>query len=71
MTDMRDPKKVLEFAGDDTVAVMNRDKVAGYFTSAKSVEENVIRYVSNDDLMKSVNKIKEDYADALDYLKDK
>jgi len=31
MTDMRDPKKVLEFAAGEPVAVMNRNKVISYF----------------------------------------
>ena len=31
LTDLRDPMKVIEAAGDDPVAIMNRNKVIGYF----------------------------------------
>lgn len=39
LTDLRDPKKVLEFAGDEPVAVMNRNKVVGYFIPVSAIPD--------------------------------
>ncbi len=71
MTDMRDPKKVLEFAGNDTVAVLNRNQTVGYFTPSKVAEENSVRYADMHDVRESAQKMKEKYQKALDYLQDK
>lgn len=70
MTDMRDPKKVLEFAGDEPVAVMNRDKVVGYFTPENGVADTVT-HVPHARAIASVKDTISEHAKALDYLKDK
>lgn len=71
MTDMRDPAKVLEFANGETVAVLNRNKTVGYFTPASVVEKNAIEHISDEVFKTSLEKVKKDFSETLDYLKDK
>ncbi len=37
MTELRDPKKVVEKAGDKPVAILNRNQLEGYFVPAAAV----------------------------------
>ncbi|MCY4426302.1 MAG: hypothetical protein OXC05_04650 [Halieaceae bacterium] len=39
ITELREPKKVLESAGSQPVAVLNRSRVVGYFVPAAAVEK--------------------------------
>lgn len=71
MTELRDPKKVLEFAAGEPVAVMNRNNTMGYFTPAEKVQENSIRYATRTEVTSVMKDIKKQYAKGLDYLKDK
>ena len=71
MADMRDPAKVLEFANGETVAVLSHDKVVGYFAPASVFEENTTEHVSGEAFELSLEKVKKDYSDTLDYLKDR
>lgn len=54
MTELREPRKVLEHAGSEPVAVLNRSNVVGYFVPASAVEK--LEYVEASD---------KDVADAL------
>ena len=71
LTELRDPKKVIENAGDKPVAILNRNQLQGYFVPASAVEK--INFTAADDgaagelLRKRMAKLKP----TLDYLKDK
>jgi hypothetical protein len=71
LTELRDPAKVLEKAGSSPVAVLNRNKVVGYFVPVGAVEELQIREAPMDYTLKHFAEQKKRLAPALDYLKDK
>ena len=71
LTELRDPAKVLEKAGSSPVAVLNRNKVVGYFVPAAAVDDQQVREASIEDTLKHFDARKQQLAPALDYLKDK
>jgi len=70
LTDFRDPMKVIEAAGDSNVAIMNRNKLVGYFVPASRTEVD-FEYVSKEEFEKVLPKVLEEEKEVLDYLKDK
>ena len=70
LTDLRDPMKVIEAAGNETVAIMNRNKVVGYFVPEQKTEVEY-SYLSREEFDKLLPIILEDEKDVLEYLKDK
>lgn len=50
LTELREPKKVIEEAGDQPVAVMNRNQVVGYFVPVSAVERFELKYASDAEL---------------------
>lgn len=71
LTELRDPAKVLEKAGSSPVAVLNRNKVVGYFVPAAAVEAFEVREASAEETLRHFAAQKSRLAPALDYLKDK
>lgn len=71
MTELREPKKVIEEAGDQPVAVMNRNQVVGYFVPVSCVERVKIEYVSDTDLDVILTDQDALTADGVAYLRDK
>lgn len=71
LTELRDPAKVLEKAGSSPVAVLNRNKVVGYFVPASVVEDLAVREVSAAETLAHFEARKSRIAPALEYLKDK
>lgn len=71
LTDLRDPMKVIESAGNDRVAILNRDKVVAYLVPASHVEEPQVRYATDREVMDFIKEIKQTHAHILEYLKDK
>jgi antitoxin StbD len=71
MTDLREPKKVLEEAGSDPVAVMNRNDVVGYFVPAAAVNRIVFRDATIEELDAILDSQDELTAEGVAYLKDK
>jgi antitoxin StbD len=70
LTDLRDPMKVIEAAGNDTVAIMNRNQLVGYFVPAARAEVN-FSYVTDEEFDKILPEVLEEEKEVLDYLKDK
>jgi antitoxin StbD len=71
LTELRDPKKVIEGSGGKPVAILNRNQLAGYFVPAAAVEKLSFEEANTSEVvdllesrMKSVNSV-------IDYLKDK
>ena len=71
MTDLREPKKMIEKANGEPVAIMNRNEVAGYFVPASAVEQVSFSYVSDEDLEAVLKQQDELLAEGLAYLKDR
>ncbi len=70
VTDFRDPMKVIREAGDSNVAIMNRNKVVGYFVPASRTEVNY-RYLTTEEVKAALPEVLEKAKPVLDYLKDK
>ena len=70
LTDLRDPMKVIEAAGDEPVAIMNRNVVIGYFVPEVRTQVEY-SYVSKDDFDRLLPEIIKKAKPVLDYLKDK
>lgn len=71
LTELRDPAKVLEKAGSTPVAVLNRNKVVGYFVPAGAVEDLSFEPASPEDVQAALARVGSEMKPVLDYLKDK
>lgn len=71
LTELRDPAKVLEQAGSSPVAVLNRNKVVGYFVPVAAVEDRVVYEPTADYTLEHFKAQKARLEPALEYLKDK
>ncbi len=71
LTELRDPAKVLANAGDTPVAVLNRNKVVGYFVPISAVNQSVLEVADDTDVQKTISESVRQNQDVLDYLKDK
>jgi len=70
LTDLRDPMKVIEAAGDEPVAIMNRNKVVGYFVPESRTHVSY-RYLEQVEFDKLLPEVIKKAKPVLDYLKDK
>ena len=70
-TELREPKKVLEQANGEVVAVMNRAEITGYFVPVSAVNKLGIIVAPHDAAMAAFDAIESDLAAGMDYLKDK
>ena len=71
LTEMRDPAKVLEGAGDSPVAILNRNKVVGYFIPDNAVNILTFEPASDDEILKTLKSEMNTMAPVLKYLQDK
>ena len=71
LTELRDPAKVLEQAGSSPVAVLNRNKVVGYFVPVAAVDTLSFEPASKADILSALAQADAEMAPVLDYLKDK
>ncbi len=71
MTELRDPGKVLANAGDAPVAVLNRNKVVGYFVPNSVVENVSFEDADSDEVQRTAAASVTRHRAILDYLKDK
>lgn len=71
MTELRDPAKVLANAGDSPVAVLNRNKVVGYFVPNTVVEEIEFEPANSVEVQQTADASVARHRDILNYLKDK
>ncbi len=71
ITDMREPKKLLEFANGEPVAIMNHNNLMCYIVPAKKVSNQESRYIDNNELKEFLEKELPIIQPALDYLRDK
>lgn len=71
LTELRDPKKVIEKAGDKPVAILNRNQLEGYFVPAAAVEKISFSAADTKDVSRLLRKRQSRIKPTLDYLKDK
>jgi len=71
LTELRDPRKVIEKAGDKPVAIMNRNQLEGYFVPASAVGKLQTEQASSDEVAAALKKRKSRLQPTLDYLQNK
>ena len=71
LTELRDPKKVIEQAGDKPVAILNRNQLEGYFVPASAVGKIHFEAASDDFVISALRNRKDKITPVLDYLQDK
>lgn len=70
LTDLRNPMKVIEAAGNSPVAIMNRNKILGYFIPESQTHTD-FSYVSKEVFDEKLPEVLKKSQPVLDYLKDK
>ena len=71
LTELRDPKKVIEQAGDKPVAILNRNQLEGYYVPASAVGKISFEAADSKSVMNALTRRKKVLQPTLDYLKDK
>ncbi len=71
LTELRDPKSVIKKAGGKPVAILNRNKLEGYFVPASAVRKISFELADPDEVDAAIAKRKDKIQPILDYLKDK
>ncbi len=71
MTELREPAKVIAQAGNQPVAIMNRNQVVGYFVPTSAIDPAPAPTVSDDELTTILTKRRPAIAATLKYLEDK
>ena len=71
LTELRDPKKVFEKAGDKAVAIFNRNQLEGYYVPASAVEKLNFSAATSAAVDRLLLNRKSKLQPTLDYLKDK
>ena len=71
LTELRDPKKVIEKAGDKPVAILNRNQLEGYFVPASAVAKIVFTPADPKAVSGLLRKRRSSLKPTLDYLKNK
>ena len=59
LTELRDPAKVLEKAGSTPVAVLNRNKVVGYFVPQAAVEPLEFEAATEDEVLEALQQCRD------------
>ena len=71
LTELRDPKKVIQNARGKPVAILNRNQLEGYFVPASAVEKLNFEAANAGEAIAAFKKRKAHLQPVLDYLKDK
>ncbi|MDE0096420.1 MAG: prevent-host-death family protein [Gammaproteobacteria bacterium] len=71
LTEFRNPKKVIKQAGSKPVAILNRDRLEGYFVPASAVEILSFESTETGEAAALFNSRRKHLDATLDYLKDK
>ncbi|TQV84242.1 prevent-host-death family protein [Exilibacterium tricleocarpae] len=71
ITEFRDPSKVIDSAGGEPVAVLNRNRVVGYFVPVEAVEKLSFESTGAGEAKATIKKRKPAIASVLKYLEDK
>lgn len=71
LTEFRDPKSVIKKAGGKPVAILNRNKLEGYFVPASAVHKISFELADSDEVDRAIAESITRNQPILDYLKDK
>lgn len=71
LTELRDTKKLREQAGDQPIAILNRNQVEGYFVPASAVDKISCEPAASGEAEAILKRRKSKIQPTLDYLKDK
>jgi antitoxin StbD len=71
LTELREPNKVIAKAGNQPVAILNRNEAIGYFVPKSAVADIELVHATNLELSEFLDKQLPKIAHVLDYLKDK
>ncbi len=71
LTELRDPRKVISEAGGQPVAILNRNKVEGYFVPASAVDKLTFEPASSGEVAAALAPRRGFVDPTVDYLKDK
>jgi hypothetical protein len=71
LTELRNPKKVIKQAGGKPVAILNRDRLEGYFVPASAVEILNFEATNAGEAVTQFKDRKKQLTATLNYLKDK
>ncbi len=71
LTELRDPKSVLKKAGGRPVAILNRNKLEGYFVPVSAVHKNSFEPAEPGEVEAAMAELKVKFKPVFDYLKDK
>ena len=71
LTELRNPKKVIDQAGGKPVAILNRDRLEGYFVPASAVEKLSFEAAEPGNAVTVFKNRKKKLESTLNYLKDK
>ena len=71
LTELRNPKKVITQAGGKPVAILNRDRLEGYFVPASAVELLHFESAESGEAAGKFKDRKHQLSATLEYLKDK
>ena len=70
LTDLRNPREIINSLADGQVAILDRNKIVAYL-SHPSQEKQDYTYLEDGVVKKMFKNRKKDISDVLDYLKDK
>jgi len=71
LTELREPNKVIAKAGNQPVAIMNRNEAIGYFVPKGALKDISIEPASKEQVDQFLNNKLGNIAHVMDYLKDK
>ncbi len=71
LTELREPNKVIARAGNQPVAILNRNEAIGYFVPKSAVADIQVMEASNQQVTDFLEKGLPKIEHVLDYLKDK
>lgn len=71
LTELRDPRNVIKKAGGKPVAILNRNRLVGYFVPAAAVNKVSFELADPDEVDVAIAKSIAKNQPILDYLKDK
>ena len=70
VTELREPRKVIDKAGSQPVAILNRSNVVGYFVPASAVEKLDFSACATDEVMAVLDTLDSKALAVNDHLKD-
>ena len=71
LTEFRDPKNVIKKAGGKPVAILNRNRLEGYFVPASAVNKISFELAEPGEVEAAMTELKVKFQPIFDYLKDK